>query len=70
MEKITLERRKEIGAAIALHRQKCGYTVRELAAITGYAPANISKIEKGAYNVSIDILGNICNALGVKIHID
>lgn len=65
-----IERRKEIGATIAFHRNKKGYSQRELASITGYSYANICKIERGLYNVSIDILGNICDALDIKIHID
>ena len=31
--------------------------------------ANIYKIENGRYNVSIDILGKICEALGSEIRI-
>lgn len=44
-------------------------TVRELADISGISYQNITKIEHGKYNVSIDILNRICQALGVRIAI-
>ena len=30
---------------------------------------NVGKIERGAYNVSVDILGKVCEALGADIRI-
>ena len=31
---------------------------------------NITKIERGSYNVSIDILGRVCEALGARLRIE
>jgi transcriptional regulator with XRE-family HTH domain len=31
------------------------------------APTTISKIENGRYNVSVDILGKVADALGYKL---
>lgn len=54
---------------IAEARQKRGLTQKELAELAGVDQANISKIEKGKYNVSIDILSRVCNAMGSTITI-
>lgn len=62
-------RRLEIGACITELRQKKGLSIRELASIVEIDHANIGKIERGRYNVSIDILGRIADALGAKITI-
>ena len=41
--------------------------MRELAEKSGVSYQNITKIENGKYNVSIDILGKLCRALDLKI---
>lgn len=61
--------RNSIGKSIAALREVRGLTQRELAALTGYHYSNIAKIERGSYNVSIDILGNICSVLNAEIRI-
>lgn len=59
--------RMRVGAIIAEARNKQGMSVRELADRCGVSYQNITKIENGKYNVSIDILGKICKALDLKI---
>lgn len=59
--------RKRIGQLIADARRKQGLTLRELAEKSGVSYQNITKIENGRYNVSIDILGKLCRALDLKI---
>lgn len=61
--------RLRIGQAIAAIRKEKGLTQEQLSQITGLDRANIGKIENGRYNVSIDILGKICEALGCRIDI-
>lgn len=61
--------RLRIGQAIATIRKEKGLTQEQLSQITGLDRANIGKIENGRYNVSIDILGKICEALGCRIDI-
>lgn len=61
------ENRIRIGGQIAAIRNKKGLSIRELAEACGVSFANIYKIEKGKYNVSIDILGKICEALNCRI---
>lgn len=62
--------RQIIGQQIAMLRKKHGYTTRELAELSGINYANISKIENGKYNVSIDILEKLCSVMGAKIKIE
>lgn len=61
--------REYIGQQLAALRNKQGITTRQLADMCGVAYANISKIENGRYNVSIDILSKVCDALGARIKI-
>lgn len=58
-----------IGKKIAEIRQAKGLSIRQFAEASGVNFANIYKIEKGKYNVSIDILGKICEALGYHVDI-
>lgn len=61
--------RDYIGKRIAEIRQAKGLSIRQLADASGVNFANIYKIENGKYNVSIDILGKICEALGYHVDI-
>ena len=61
--------RECIGKRISEIRQAKGLSIRQLAEACGVNFANIYKIENGKYNVSIDILGKICEALGSRIDI-
>ena len=63
------ENRIRIGGQVAAIRNKKGLSIRELAEACGVTAQNITKIEHGKYNVSIDILGKICEALGCRIDI-
>lgn len=59
--------REEIGAELQTLRVQKGLTVRELAEASGVHYSNIAKIENGKYNVSVDILGKVADALGCKL---
>lgn len=63
------ENRIRIGSQVATIRKEKGLSIRELAEACGVTAQNITKIEHGKYNVSIDILGKICDALGCRIDI-
>ena len=63
------ENRKRIGGQVAAIRNKKGLSIRELAEACGVTAQNITKIEHGKYNVSVDILGKICEALESKFEI-
>ena len=64
-----MNNREYIGKRIAEIRQAKGLSIRQLADASGVNFANIYKIENGKYNVSVDILGKICEALGCRIDI-
>lgn len=64
-----MNNRDYIGKRIAEIRQAKGLSIRQLAEDSGVNFANIYKIENGKYNVSIDILGKICEALGYHVDI-
>ena len=61
--------REYIGQQLAALRNKQGLTTRQLADMCGVTYVNISKIENGRYNVSIDILQKVCDALRADIRI-
>lgn len=63
------EHRMNIGMKISSIRQSKGLSVRQLSEICGVSSQNITKIEHGRYNVSMDILGKICDALDCRIDI-
>lgn len=58
---------EQIGAELQTIRVQRGLTVRELGELSGLAFTTISKIENGKYNVSVDILGKVAEALGYKL---
>ena len=62
--------RADIGRQVSELRAKRGLSTRQLAELCGVNFANIGKIERGSYNVSIDILGKACAALGARIKIE
>ena len=64
-----MNHREYIGKRVAEIRQAKGLSIRQLAELCGVTAQNITKIEHGKYNVSVDILGKICNALGCRIDI-
>lgn len=59
--------RARVGRMIADIRNKKGLSVRELGEMADVSYTNIGKIERGVYNVSVDILRKICDALNVEI---
>ena len=61
--------RLRIGQKIAELRQEKGLTVRQLGEMSGVSYQNITKIEHGKYNVSIDLLTKVLNVLYSKLEI-
>ena len=61
--------REQIGKRIAQLRQQKGLTLRQMADMCDVTFQNINKIENGKYNVGIDILGRIADALEVDIEL-
>lgn len=66
----TISHREQIGRQVAELRNKRGLSTRQLAELCGVDSSNIGKIERGRYNVSVDILGRVCDALGSRLKIE
>lgn len=62
--------RLRIGQRISELRQEKGLSLKELADMVGIDFSNLSKIERGKYNVGIDILYKVCKSLGVDLKIE
>ena len=61
--------RKSISTQIISRRNEIGITQKELSGLTGIKQSNISKIENSDYNITIEVLEKIANALNCKIQI-
>lgn len=61
------EERKRIGVLIAEIRSVKRMTQQEVADIAKLKRSNISRIESGMYNVTLDTLAKIASALGKRI---
>lgn len=62
--------RIEFGIRIKELRQDAALTLKQLSEKSGVSITNISKIERGEYNMSYDIMMKLISALNCKIHID
>lgn len=62
-----LTHREKIGIELRNVRIKKALTIYELGEMCSMAPTTISKIENGRYNVSVDILGKVADALGCRL---
>ena len=61
--------KEKIGARVAKIRNNKGISTRQLAEKSGVSFANIGKLERGTYNISIEILDRICEQLGLEIQL-
>lgn len=61
------ENRKQIGKLLSHKREEKRITIEQLAIKTGLSEVNLMRIEEGKYNIGVDMLMNIINALETKI---
>ena len=61
------ENRKKIGSQILDIRTEQGWTQEQLGEMCGVKAATIDKIEQGRFNVSLDVIGKVCDVLGVQM---
>lgn len=61
------EERKRIGNAIQVLRVQQGLTVEELAKKAGIACSLLVRVELGKFNVRLDVLSSVAEALGYKV---
>ncbi len=60
----------EIISQIIKARDEQGITQAELAERTGIRQSNISRLEGGNYNPSIEFLSRVAKGLGMELHIE
>jgi transcriptional regulator with XRE-family HTH domain len=60
----------EVVAQIVKARSEQGLTQEALAELTGIARCNISRLESGTYNPSLDFLGRVARGLGMEVHVE
>lgn len=61
------DNRKRIGNKIAQLRKETGLSQEKLAEMAGIDRTNVSKMENGRYNISIDLLSKVAYALNADI---
>ena len=59
--------RESIGMQIRRERKRQGLSGKQLAERVAFVESTINKIENGRWNVSVDILERVSNALGVTL---
>ena len=59
--------RKDLGRKIREKREEYGWSEAQIAVMCDMTEQTIRKIEDGRFNVGIDIIGQVCDALGVKL---
>ena len=64
-----LKPRYEVISQIIEERAKQNITQEELAMRAGTQKSNISRLESGSYNPSLDFLAKIARSLGKEVHI-
>ncbi|HNX68316.1 MAG TPA: helix-turn-helix domain-containing protein [Candidatus Omnitrophota bacterium] len=60
---------REIGRAVAKARLRQGLTQQGLARELGTRQANISRIERGLQNLSLDLLLRLSHVLDLRLHL-
>jgi transcriptional regulator with XRE-family HTH domain len=61
------EERKRIGNVIQVLRVQQGLTVDELAKKAGVGSSLLARVELGKFNVRLDVLSSVAEALGYKV---
>lgn len=65
-----LKPRYELISEIIKARKEQNMTQEELALRAGTQKSNISRLESGTYNPSLDFIGKLAKGLGKEIHIE
>ena len=63
------QERQRIGQDIAQLRKEQGMTQQELADISNIGRSHLVRIEQGKYNLQLDTLASIAQALGCEVNI-
>ncbi len=65
-----LKPRYEVISQVIKARAEQNLTQKELAELVGTQKSNISRLESGSYNPSLDFLTKVAKSLGKEIHIE
>lgn len=57
----------DVGKYIQTRRKQKGYTQAKLASAIGKSISSVQKYESGAISAPLDVIGDICNALGCEL---
>lgn len=60
---------KQFGLTLKETRKRQGLTQAQLADLTGIAQSPLSRIERGEWNVSLEVIERIALAMGVSVEI-
>lgn len=61
--------RLEIGQQLKAVRESQGWSTEQVAEMSGVKPVTIEKIEVGAFDVKLSLIGKVCEVLGCKIEL-
>lgn len=61
--------RFQIGQQLKLAREMQGWSQEQVAQMIDVKPVTIEKIETGAFDVRLSIIGKVCEVLGCKVSI-
>lgn len=62
--------RRQVAKQIKLVRKEQGMTQESLAELVGTKKSNISRLESGRYNPSLDFLVKVAKGLGKQLQVD
>jgi transcriptional regulator with XRE-family HTH domain len=61
--------RYQIGTQLKQVRESQGWTIEQVAEMAEVKPVTIEKIEAGAFDVRLSIIGRVCEVLGCSMNI-
>lgn len=67
--KVSVEPKYEIAYAISSAREEKGMSQKQLSQLSGVTQCDISRIEGGVANPTIETLGKICKVLGLQLSV-
>lgn len=67
--KVSVEPKYEIAYAISSVREEKGISQKQLSLLSGVTQCDISRIEGGVANPTIETLGKICKVLGLELSV-
>lgn len=69
MDENVLQNRRRIGRELRERRTEQGWSREQVAMMAGVTERTIEKIEEGAFNVPLDILGKVADVIGYELMI-